>query len=271
MLVMAHGLGGVRQMRLDAFAERFSSAGYRCLVFDYRHFGASAGEPRQLLSVRRQLEDWRNAITYARQLDGVDPDRIVLRGTSFAGGHVIRTAARDPRVVAVISQCPFTNGFASTFALPPKVLAKIAALAVRDIVAGWRGVEPVLLPAYGEPGTTALMTSPDSIAGIEALIPPGDQPPPGITARFGADIVRYFPGRDARRIQCPAHLAVCEDDSLAPPRPTLRHVRKAPKGEVRMQPGGHFDIYVGDAFERNVAQQLDFLARYVPIGSGDVD
>lgn len=60
ILVMAHGLGGVRQMRLDAFAERFSSAGYRCLLFDYRRFGASPGEPRQLLSVRRQLEDWRN-------------------------------------------------------------------------------------------------------------------------------------------------------------------------------------------------------------------
>lgn len=55
MIVMAHNLGGVRQMRLDAFARRFSAAGYRCLVFDYRHFGASAGEPRQLLSVRRQL------------------------------------------------------------------------------------------------------------------------------------------------------------------------------------------------------------------------
>lgn len=236
MIVMAHGLGGVRQMHFDAFAERFSSAGYRCLVFDYRHFGASPGEPRQLLSVRRQLEDWRNAITYARQSEGVDPDRIVLWGTSFAGGHVIRTAARDPRVAAVISQCPFTDGFASTFALPPKVLAKIAAL-----------------------------------AGIEALIPPGDQTPSGITARFGADIVRYFPGRDARKIQCPAHFAVCEDDSLAPPGPTLRHVWKAPRGEVRMQPGGHFDIYVGDAFERNVAQQLDFLARHVPTGHGGAD
>lgn len=55
MIVMAHSLGGVRQMRLDAFARRFSAAGCRCLVFDYRHFGASAGEPRQLLSVRRQL------------------------------------------------------------------------------------------------------------------------------------------------------------------------------------------------------------------------
>lgn len=85
MIVMAYGLGGVRQIRLDAFAERFSSAGYRCLVFDYRHFGASPGEPRQLLSVRRQLEDWRNAIAYARLLDGVDPDRIVLWSTSFAG------------------------------------------------------------------------------------------------------------------------------------------------------------------------------------------
>ena len=200
MIVMAHGLGGVRQMRLDAFAERFSSAGYRCLVFDYWHFGASPGEPRQLLSVRRQLEDWRDAIAYAKLLDGVDPDRIVLWGTLFAGGHVIRTAARDPRVAAVISQCPFIDGFASTFALPRKVLAKIA----------------------------ALMTSPDSVAGIEALIPPGEQTPSGITARFGADIVRYFPGRDSRKIQCPGHFAVCEDDSLAPPGPTLRHVRKAP-------------------------------------------
>lgn len=171
----------------------------------------------------------------------------------------------------MISQCPFTDGFASTFALPPKVLVKIASLAAWDIVAGWRGKEPVLLPAYGEPGATALMTSPDSVAGIEALIPPGDQTPSGITARFGADIVRYFPDRDARKLQCPALFAVCEDDSLAPPGPTLRHVRKAPKGKVRMQPGGHFDIYVGDAFERNVAQQLEFLALHVPTDTGDAD
>lgn len=94
--------------------------------------------------------------------------------------------------------------------------------------------------------------------------PRGDETSGDITARFGAVIVGYFPGRDARKIQCPAHFAVCEDDTLAPPGPTLRHGRKAPKAEVRMQPGGHFDIYVGDAFERNVSEQLDFLARHVP-------
>jgi dienelactone hydrolase len=32
VIVMAHGLGGVRGMRLDAYAERFCAAGYACLV-----------------------------------------------------------------------------------------------------------------------------------------------------------------------------------------------------------------------------------------------
>ena len=48
IMVMAHGLGGTRNMRLPAFAERFVAEGYGCLLFDYRHFGDSDGEPRQL-------------------------------------------------------------------------------------------------------------------------------------------------------------------------------------------------------------------------------
>lgn len=58
LLVMAHGLGAVRGMRLDAYAERFSAAGYACLVFDYRNFGDSEGRPRQVLDVGMQLADW---------------------------------------------------------------------------------------------------------------------------------------------------------------------------------------------------------------------
>src|ERR1700756_4395883 len=89
LLVMAHGLGAVRTMRLDAYAERFCAAGYACLVFDYRHFGASDGQPRQLLDVERQLADWSAAIAFARSRTDVDNKRIVLWGTSFGGGHVI--------------------------------------------------------------------------------------------------------------------------------------------------------------------------------------
>ena len=57
VLVMAHGLGAVKALRLSAFAERFQAEGYACLVFDYRNFGESEGEPRELLSLDRQRED----------------------------------------------------------------------------------------------------------------------------------------------------------------------------------------------------------------------
>lgn len=84
-VVMAHGFSATRELRLDAYAERFAAAGFACLVFDYRHFGASEGAPRQLLDIERQLADWRAAIAYARSLRGVDPERIALWGSSFAG------------------------------------------------------------------------------------------------------------------------------------------------------------------------------------------
>src|SRR5690349_20947540 len=103
-VVLAHGWTGVREQRLDAFAERFASAGLAALVFDYRHFGASEGEPRQLLDIGRQHEDWVAAIAYARTRGDVDPDRIALWGSSFSGGHVVSVAARDRRIAAVVAQ-----------------------------------------------------------------------------------------------------------------------------------------------------------------------
>src|ERR1044072_717076 len=104
VVVMAHGRGAVKEMRLDAFAERFAAAGFAALVFDYRHFGDSTGQPRQLVDIGRQHADWQAAVAHARSLAGVDPDRIALWGSSFSGGHVVWVAARDPRVAAVVSQ-----------------------------------------------------------------------------------------------------------------------------------------------------------------------
>lgn len=46
-IVMAPGFGGTRECGLEPYAEKFANAGYAVLLFDYRHFGASTGEPRQ--------------------------------------------------------------------------------------------------------------------------------------------------------------------------------------------------------------------------------
>lgn len=261
-------VGGVKEMRLDAFADRFTAMGDACLVFDYRHFGESSGEPRQLLDIDEQLQDWESAVAYARTLDGVDPDRVVLWGTSFAGGHVIITAARDTRVAAVIAQCPFTDGIASAWAIPTLSSIKITGRALRDAIGARFGRPPVMIPTYGPPGSTSLMSTPDSIAGITALIPEGSDIPEEVAARFGLVIVRHFPGRQARNVTCPIFFAICERDSVAPPRPTLRYAAQAPRSEIKLYDAGHFDIYVGDDFERNVSDQLDFLSRHVPVNPG---
>ena len=113
MVIMGHGLGAVREMRLDAYAQRFAAAGWSVLVFDYRHLGASGGTPRQILDIGRQRADWRAALAFVRTLPEVDVDRIALWGSSFGGGHVLRIASEDTRIAAVVAQCPFTDGPAS--------------------------------------------------------------------------------------------------------------------------------------------------------------
>jgi dienelactone hydrolase len=261
LLVMAHGLGAVRTMRLDAYAERFRAAGYACLVFDYRNFGDSEGAPRQLIDIRMQLQDWTVAVAYARTLAGIDPNRIGLWGTSFSGGHVIATAARLPGIAAVVAQCPFTDGVASLGTLSPLISARITALAARDLIAARFGGTPVMVPTAGRPGEVALMNAPDAYPGFVKLVPDGTQLRNEVAARIGVKILPYRPGRLAAKVPCPILFCVCESDSVAPSGPTRRYAASAPRGEVKLYPEGHFEIYVDDAFERVIADQLVFLEK----------
>jgi uncharacterized protein len=135
VIVMAHGFAAIKVLRLDAYAERFAEAGYAVLVFDYRGWGDSAGQPRRVLDIRGQHRDWRAAVAHARQLEGVDSSRVVLWGTSFGGGHALRLAARDHDVAAVVAQVPHVSGPASAFSQPPKLVARL-------LVAGVRATSP---------------------------------------------------------------------------------------------------------------------------------
>ena len=58
VVVMGHGLGAQQDFRLPAFAQRFAERGLAVFTFDYRHWGESAGEPRQLLIPQKQKQDW---------------------------------------------------------------------------------------------------------------------------------------------------------------------------------------------------------------------
>src|ERR1700680_3895334 len=75
-VAMAHGFGAVKEMYLEPFARRFAAAGIAALVFDYRGFGASGGEPRQRVSPRDQMEYSPNALTWLSLQPEIDADRL---------------------------------------------------------------------------------------------------------------------------------------------------------------------------------------------------
>jgi dipeptidyl aminopeptidase/acylaminoacyl peptidase len=110
VIVMAHGLGAVKALRLDAFARRFQAEGYACLVFDYRHFGDSEGQPRELLSIRRQRQDWHAAVAFARSLPEVDAQRVVLWEPPSRAGTPSPPPPRTPASSPPLPNAPSPTG-----------------------------------------------------------------------------------------------------------------------------------------------------------------
>lgn len=264
LVVMAHGFSATRELRLDAYAQRFADAGLGVLLFDYRHFGASPGEPRQLLDIGRQHEDFRSAVAYARDLGWADPKRIALFGSSFSGGHVVAVAAQDKRIAAIVAQCPFQDGLATLPKLGAANLVKLTVAGLRDQAGALLGRPPHTVPAVGAPGTTAVMTTPDAEPGFRALVPrEGTGWENRVAARIALRVGLYRPGRAAARLACPGLWCVCDEDTLAPASTTVACAQRAPRGEIRRYPIGHFDIYVGEWFERAVADQTEFLVHHL--------
>jgi fermentation-respiration switch protein FrsA (DUF1100 family) len=265
-VVLAHGFGGTVDSGLLPFAERFAAAGIDALAFDYRHFGSSEGDPRQLLSVPRQLEDYAAAITCARSMEGVDPDRIVVWGSSYAGGHVVPVAVADGRVAAVIAQVPAMDGAMALLNLAkyagPGHLARLVLTGARDLAASLRGVPPVMVPVVGPPGSVAVMTTPDAEPGYRAIA--GTSWRNEVAARILLRAGAYRPGLQADRLPCPILVQIADRDAVAPVKAAQDAAWRATgRAEVRTYPIGHFDIYMGAPFEQAVADQLHFLRRHV--------
>lgn len=267
-VVMAHGAGGTKHSGLAVYAERFAAAGLHTLVIDYRHFGGSGGQPRQLLDPRRQVEDILAALRYARSREDVDPTRVALWGTSFGGGNVLVAAVRDGRVAAVVSQCPVVDGWkvlVRSLTQPGvgvRTLLSVLRLVAADVVADGLHRRPHHLALVGPPGTVATMTAADSEPGYRRIA--GADWVNAVCARLALTVPRHRPIAMADRVPCPWLVQICDHDTVAPTASTEAAARRAgPNATVRHYDLGHFDIYVDDGFEQSVRDQLHFLRQHL--------
>jgi pimeloyl-ACP methyl ester carboxylesterase len=262
---MAHGFGGTMDSGLLPFAEAFAQAGLDVLLFDYRSFGESTGEPRQFAWPPRHREDYRAAVDFARGLDGVDPERIILWGTSWSGGHVVYVAADDPRIAAVVVQTPDLDGIRTLREIGRYAgigqQLRVTLVGIRDAFRMVRGRKPLMLPTVGRPGELAGMSSEESEPGMRAIAGPSWRNEVTGRAVFAEWTNRAITRMD--QVGCPILVQIADRDSVAPPAAARAAAWRA-KGrvEVREYPCLHFDIYL-EWRERAIADQLHFLQRHL--------
>lgn len=262
-VVMAHGFGATQDSGLFDFAEALAGAGAEVVTFDYRHFAQSSGQPRQLVSLSRQVADYHAVIAYARELPGVDAARIVAWGVSLSGGHVIRVAAEDAQLAGVISLTPAADGLPVVAhmlrTLGPRYVMKVMAQGARDVVAAMLRRPPVLIPIVAAPGELAGLTAEGAAEGMRGIAGPTWR------NEFASRVVQamgaYRPIASAVRVGCPALVQIADLDRTAPPAAATAAATRM-RATVHHYPCDHFDVYPGEPwYPRVVRDQVAFLHR----------
>ena len=269
-VVLSTGFAGTKDAILEPYALKFVENGIAAITYDYRYFGSSGGEPRQLCNGKLQQNDLRTVIDFARKRSEIDGDRIILWSISAAGSYGIIVASTDNRIAGVITQCPSLDHARDDKLIFQRegvgFFFRLFMHAQRDKGRSRFRLSPHNIPAVGKPHTLALMTAPGALEGYERLIATSEHFVNGICARSllmlqGPDVIKVAPG-----VKCPVLIIVAENDNTVAPDTYVRVASiLGEKAEVIKYPAGHFDLYEGQMFEKSVTAQLDFVKRVASI------
>ena len=265
VIIMAHGFAGLRHFQLIPYAQKFAQAGYAVILFDYRCWGGSTGQPRELVSLEWQLEDWQKVIAYAAQQKDLDVHHIVLWGTGLSGGYVLKLAAEIRNIFAVISQVPYLDGVESMKLFPIKQLPKALKLSSQDYMGSKIGLKPITFPVV-HPYALSFFPCKDGYQGYMSIINPDYYWSGEVPARAFFQLARFRPIQYCTDLHKPVLLIAAKHDQL-----TQIHLCRelatnmATNTDYIEWDMSHFDIYHEPWLQKAISTQLKFLERYIGV------
>jgi uncharacterized protein len=266
-VVLAHGMGAVKEMFLDRFGEAFAAAGLVALAFDYRHYGGSEGEPRELLIPALQQEDYKNAITWLARHPLVDANRIGVWGTSFSGGHVLHLAAFDRRIKAAVAQVPAVDLWANAQRVAdPALLDSFVKGLAEARAARYPTDEPQRFPFSAPTGEVAFQSDDET---HDWLIRTRDERAPAyvneVVLESFEHILSYTPGMNTHRIGNTPVLVVLAEEDRWTPNDLVREAMARMTGPTKLLtvPGGHYSVYDGPGHTEAAQAATTFFVEHL--------
>ncbi|MBI5284540.1 MAG: alpha/beta hydrolase [Chloroflexi bacterium] len=222
-------------------------------------FGASEGERGRLLW-RDQVQDVRNSVTFAQTLEGIDPERIGLWGTSYGAANVIYAAGLDERPKCVVAQVGFGDGGRRLKTRSAEELAPLRQMVANErrkrVLTGERTiVDPFMILA--DPESKAFFeNAAKDLPGLKTQV----------TLETLESILEYEPEAMADRIAPrPLLLLAAELDTVTPPDEFRSVFARAgePKKLVILPGIRHYEIYKGEPLERSAREAIDWFTLHL--------
>ena len=267
-VVMAHGFSALKEMHLDNFASRFEEAGFVVLVFDYRFFGDSEGEPRGHLIPAEQHKDYKNAVSWVSRRPEVDAGRIGAWGSSYSGGHVLHLASFDKRIKAAVAQVPLVNGWRNAQRLMrPDVFAGFLEALAQDRARRYAGEESANVPIVAPEGEASALPTPESYGWFTET---GQNLAPNwrneVSLESMEAFLEYDPAGSIELISpTPLLMVVAEGDTLTPTDMAIAAYERAlePKSLVILKGGRHFDAYTEPGLSQSAPPAVEWFERHL--------
>ncbi|PFH50116.1 hypothetical protein AMATHDRAFT_145872 [Amanita thiersii Skay4041] len=265
LVVAGPGMTVIKEAGLSTFGEEWASkAGFASLIFDYRGFGSSGGEPRDLVDLEKQYQDYQSVIQWARgRPELFRLDKIVVVGTAVGGLTAARLVLEDPSLAGGIGQSPMLDGYTTLMALPFN--PRLVFLAMVDTIMSKLGLSPLFIKAVGHPNEFALLNTKSAYPGFEMMFSQGSIPfskaPNKIAPRLSFQIMGARPGIRMKEAKGRVLIVSSQDDDMIPIKIAREIAASAPNVVTLVEsPGGHFDILKGgQGYETNINAQIEFL------------